>query len=35
MSNKIEKTFSLAQERYSKLGVDVNRALKVLSTIPI
>jgi L-rhamnose isomerase len=35
MSNKIEKTFSLAQERYSKLGVEVNRALKVLSTIPI
>jgi L-rhamnose isomerase len=35
MSSKIEKTFSLAQEHYSELGVDVNRALKVLPTIPI
>src|ERR1700733_9525731 len=35
MSSKIEKSFSLAQERYSELGVDVDRALKVLPTIPI
>jgi L-rhamnose isomerase len=31
----LEKSFSLAQERYSKLGVDVDRALKILPTIPI
>ena len=35
MSNQIEKSFSLAQTRYSELGVDVPRALKILSTIPI
>ena len=35
MSNQIEKSFSLAQARYSELGVDVNRALKILPTIPI
>ena len=35
MSNKIEKSFSLAQERYAELGVDANRALKILQTIPI
>ena len=31
----IAKSFSLAQERYSKLGVDVDGALKSLSQIPI
>ena len=35
MNNNIEKSFSLALERYSDLGVDANRALKILSTIPI
>jgi L-rhamnose isomerase len=31
----IEKSYSLAKERYSKLGVNVDRALKTLSQIPI
>src|SRR5262249_15563742 len=31
----IDKSFALARERYSKLGVDVDRALKQLSQIPI
>jgi L-rhamnose isomerase len=31
----IEKSFSLAQERYAELGVNVDRALKTLSQIPI
>jgi L-rhamnose isomerase len=31
----IEKSFSLAKERYAALGVDVDRALKILATIPI
>lgn len=31
----IEKSFSLAQERYATLGVDVQQALKSLSQIPI
>ena len=31
----IDKSFSLAQERYAALGVDVNHALKTLATIPI
>src|SRR5438552_4082678 len=31
----IETTFRLAHERYADLGVDVNRALKALATIPI
>lgn len=31
----IEKSFSLAQERYARLGVDVKNALKALSQIPI
>jgi L-rhamnose isomerase len=35
MNSKIEKSFSLAQERYSEIGVNVNRALKILPTIPI
>jgi L-rhamnose isomerase len=35
MSNKIEKSFSLARERYSELGVDVDRALKILAKIPV
>jgi L-rhamnose isomerase len=29
------KAFSPAKERYAELGVDVNRALKILETIPI
>ena len=33
--NNIEKAFSLAKERYAGLGVDVNRALKILEKIPI
>jgi len=32
---KVEKTFVLACERYATLGVDVNRALKTLASIPI
>ena len=31
----IENFFSLAQERYAGLGVDVDHALKTLSQIPI
>ena len=31
----IEKSFALAKERYAALGVDVERALKILPTIPI
>jgi L-rhamnose isomerase len=31
----IDKAFSLAQERYAALGVDVEHALKTLATIPI
>src|SRR5271169_5043963 len=31
----IQKSFSLAQERYARLGVDVAQALKTLSQIPI
>jgi L-rhamnose isomerase len=34
-SGNVGKSFSLAEERYAELGVDVNRALKVLETIPI
>ncbi len=35
MSNKIEKSFSLARERYAKSGVDVDRALRTLAKIPV
>ena len=35
MNNKIEKSFSLARERYAELGVDVDRALKMLAQIPV
>ena len=35
MSRQTEKSFSLAGERYAGLGVDVNRTLKTLATIPI
>ena len=31
----IEKSFAFAQERYSRIGVDVDQALKTLSQIPI
>jgi L-rhamnose isomerase len=31
----IEKSFSIAKERYAALGVDVERALKILPTMPI
>ena len=31
----IDKSFSLAQERYAALGVDVAHALKTLAKIPI
>src|ERR1700743_144883 len=31
----IDKSFSLARERYEKLGVNVDRALKALAGIPI
>lgn len=34
-SGNIGKSYSLAKERYAELGVDVNRALKLLETIPI
>jgi L-rhamnose isomerase len=33
--DNIEAAYRLANERYAKLGVDVNRALKILETIPI
>jgi len=35
MSNNIEKSYGLAQERYASVGVDVARALKTLASIPI
>ena len=35
MNNKIEKSFSLARERYAELGVDVDCALKILAQIPV
>jgi L-rhamnose isomerase len=35
MSTNIEKSFSLARERYAKLGVNVEAALKALARIPI
>src|SRR5882724_9688765 len=31
----IDKSFSLAQERYAALGVDVGHAVRALATIPI
>jgi L-rhamnose isomerase len=31
----VEKSFALAVERYAEIGVDTNRALKILATIPI
>jgi L-rhamnose isomerase len=31
----IEKSYSLARERYASLGVDTSRALKLLRAIPI
>jgi L-rhamnose isomerase len=31
----VGKSFALAKERYAALGVDVNRALKVLETVPV
>src|SRR5688572_12072631 len=33
--NQIEQSFKLAQERYAAFGVDVDRALRLLATIPI
>jgi L-rhamnose isomerase len=35
MSKNIDKAFSLAQERYARLDVNVDRALKTLAQIPI
>src|ERR1700743_2117504 len=35
MSKNIDKAFSLAQERYARLDVNVDRALKALAQIPI
>ncbi len=35
MSKNIEKSYSLARERYAGLGVNVEKALKALSQIPI
>jgi L-rhamnose isomerase len=35
MSRKLEKSFALARERYAELGVDVDRALKILARIPV
>ncbi len=32
---KLRTAFALARERYAGLGVDVNRTLKILGTIPI
>jgi L-rhamnose isomerase len=34
-TRKLEQAFTLARERYSILGVDVERALKVIAAIPI
>jgi L-rhamnose isomerase len=34
-SGNVGKSFSLAKERYAQLGVNVDRALKTLATIPI
>jgi L-rhamnose isomerase len=34
-SKNLNGAFTLANERYAALGVDVNRALKILQTIPI
>ena len=34
-SGNVGKSFSLAKERYAELGVDTDRALKTLETIPI
>ncbi|HUZ08045.1 MAG TPA: L-rhamnose isomerase [Candidatus Paceibacterota bacterium] len=34
-SSDLHKSFSLAQERYAEVGVDVSRALKTLETIPV
>ena len=31
----VEKAYTLAEERYAALGVDVERALKTLSQIPV
>jgi L-rhamnose isomerase len=35
MSNQVEKSFSLARERYAQAGVDADRALKILAKIPV
>jgi len=34
-ARSIDRAFQLAKERYAELGVDVDRALKILATIPI
>ena len=34
-NQNIEKSFAFAKERYAGIGVDVDRALKILATIPI
>ena len=34
-SKRIQSSFTLAAERYSEIGVDVDRALKILAGIPI
>jgi L-rhamnose isomerase len=31
----VEKSFALAKERYAEIGVDANRALKILAAIPL
>ena len=33
--NSIEKSFTLAKERYAEIGVDVDRALKNLEKVPV
>ena len=33
--NSIEKSFTLAKERYAELGVDVDRVLKNLEKVPV
>ncbi len=35
MSNKIERTYQLASERYAGLGVDTKAALRMLATLPV
>ena len=35
MDSKIEKQYKIAQERYAAAGVDTDKALSVLKSVPI